>query len=935
MMPLVAHSAGLGPLSILSRLGQPLVAEIDLISVQKEELASLTARLAAPEAFRRANIEYSPALVGVRLVIERRGNGQPYIRITSSRTVNEPFIDLLVELSWAQGRLVREYTALIDPPENVPGPVPAAPVAAAPVATPIAPAVVSAPAEAPAAKSSPAAARPVAAPAKGDGKEYGPVKRGDSLSKIAASVKPEGVTLEQTLVSLYRSNPDAFVGNMNRLRAGKILRIPEKEQIADTAQSDSVKEVRVQTANWNAYRQKLADSAGTTPARESKSSASGKISTTVDDKATGKQAPKEVLKLSKGEPVGGAGTKSGATPAAAQDRIRVLEEEATARAKNLVEANYRISQLEKTIKDMQRLLEVKGQVPGAPVAKPSVTTLAPAKAEPAKDVAKTEPAKDAGKMEPSKDAAKMEPAKDAGKAPTDAAKADQKSVPAEKPVVAEASKGEAPKMDAAKADLPTGGQAAVEPSQPKPKPKIVTVPPPPPAKDLVDEILGEPLYLAAGGGLLAALGGLGYWFMRRRASAADDDVEVQKQTPTLAKTSAPVAAAAALGGEAPLASDDVDPLAEADPYLNFGRDAQAEGVLKEALEKNPKHEEVQLKLLQIYAGRKDKVAYESVARGLQAQLGPTSANWLKAAAMGYSFDPGNALYEAGKSASADDMSSVTGGGPTGTDLDFDLELAPESKVTHTDFELDSGKTVIMEPGILAGMAEQGDPTSTMNITGDSGAARAIADSDAVAQELMQSTLGTSLPQEPDLTVDAPAAKTAMAEPAAESAAPMANMIDFNFDAPAPASGGKEFTPDGTVILDPENQDKSAGVTMDFNVTPTIDVAPEADPGKVKTVGPLGPDFQLDIGGDAPVAAVPDFKFDDINLNLDQTVKMEAAKLGGAKDDHWYDVQTKFDLAKAYQEMGDKEGAREILNEVIKEGDAGQQAEAKQLLATLA
>ncbi len=104
LMPWVAHAAGLGKLTILSALGQPLLAEVDLVSVQTGELATLVARLAPPEAFTRANIRYSPALVGVRMSIERRADGQPYIKIISTRPVNEPFIDLLVELNWTQGR---------------------------------------------------------------------------------------------------------------------------------------------------------------------------------------------------------------------------------------------------------------------------------------------------------------------------------------------------------------------------------------------------------------------------------------------------------------------------------------------------------------------------------------------------------------------------------------------------------------------------------------------------------------------------------------------------------------------------------------------------------------------------------------------------------------------------------------------------------------
>ncbi|MBI2226083.1 MAG: hypothetical protein HYU44_14295, partial [Betaproteobacteria bacterium] len=121
VLPWVAHAAGLGKLTIVSALGQPLLAEVDLISVQEHELAALKVRIASPEAFTKANVQYSPALIGVRLSIERRSDGRPYVKIISTRPVNEPFIDLLVELSWPQGNLVREYTALIDPPGYTPG----------------------------------------------------------------------------------------------------------------------------------------------------------------------------------------------------------------------------------------------------------------------------------------------------------------------------------------------------------------------------------------------------------------------------------------------------------------------------------------------------------------------------------------------------------------------------------------------------------------------------------------------------------------------------------------------------------------------------------------------------------------------------------------------------------------------------------------------
>jgi pilus assembly protein FimV len=907
LMPWVAHAAGLGKLTILSSIGRPLLAEIELVSVQKDELATVTARLATPEAFAKANIQYSPALTGARVTIERRADGQPYIKIVSTRTVSDPFINLLIELSWSQGRLVREYTVLVDPPAFVaPEPTAAPPVAVAPPAAaietapitpaPQEPAVAAVEEVAPVAKLP--AAPPVAAPAKAAGKEYGPVKRGDTLSKIAASVKPDGVTLEQMLVSLYRSNPDAFVGNMNRLKTGRILRVPEKEQISNLGQSAAVKEVRVQAANWNTYRQKLADAAGQTPARESKSAASGKITTAVEDKAAGKEAPKEVVKLSKSEPVAGkAGSSKGATNA---ERVRMLEEEATARQKALAEANDRVVQLEKTIKDMQRLLEIKGQVPGVkpvplPPGKAEPAKAGPAKAEPAKaepgkiestkaGPAKAEPVKaEPAKAEPAK-AAAAEPAKDAGKAPAEAPKTEQKAEPAPKPVAAESPKGEPPKSD--------------QTAQPKPKPKIVA---PPPQPDLIEQLTGNPVYLAGGGILLAILGFGGYLLVRRRrAQAAGGDVP-EKAAPKLGKAAAAATTAmdaAPVALSTAVAVEDVDPLAEADLYLNFGRDAQAEEVLKEALGKNPNHEAVQLKLLQIYAGRKDKAAFEKIARNLHAQTKGAGDNWLKAVAMGWALDSGNALYEAGKSAPAAAI-PVAGAAAGGTDLDFDLELSSTAATPAPDLDLSAGTA----------------PDSTMTMKRDEvaaafGATQAIAPAATAAPDFTLNAPPPPLPEAPDISLDAgdDAAKT--------------NMIDFNFETPsAPPAVEKQA---------------AAGLDMDFNLG-------DAPKGAAAAAAPaaLEPDFKLDIGGatvaipaaSAAAPAIPELKLDDINLNLDDAPKAAPAE-GGAKDDHWYDVQTKFDLAKAYQEMGDKDGASEILREVIKEGDAGQQAEAKKLLDSL-
>ena len=233
-----------------------------------------------------------------------------------------------------------------------------------------------------------------------------------------------------------------------------------------------------------------------------------------------------------------------------------------------------------------------------------------------------------------------------------------------------------------------------------------------------------------------------------------------------------------------------------------------------------------------------------------------------------------------------------------------------------------------------------DQAATQDVTRDSTVRAAIADSPAPAAP--DFTLGAGAGT--DIVLDAGDAHGAKDEDSAEPAAPMTNAIDFNFDAttattalhsPAASDDG-DVKHDSTLVLTPEHQEKAAALGMDFDIGSIASPEP-AKPAEPAAMHPLDADLKLDLGGEAPAAPMaPEFKFDDINLTLDDAPRADAAApaAGGAKDDHWYDVQTKFDLAKAYQEMGDKDGAREILQEVIKEGDTAQQAEAKQLLDSL-
>jgi pilus assembly protein FimV len=387
----VAQAAGLGKLTVTSALGQPLNAEIDLVSLQQGEAEALNARVAPPEAYRDARIEYGGSLRLLRFAVEKRANGQSYVKVTSVGPINEPFLDVLIEVSWPQGRVLREYPILLDPPGYAQGNASPPAVAASPPPTTTARVESTPPAATPAATSSepttssaapsgsPSASTEMPASSGGDGTQtgsdtYGPVQKGETLRKIAEQVKPSTVSMEQMLVSLYRQNQQAFSGNnMNRLKAGQILKVPTADEAAAVEQKEANKEIRTQVADWKSYRENVAGSVSTLPPRaESSSAASGKISTAaVTPPPPPSSGGSEVLKLSKsdsGGKAGGAASKGGGDN---QARVNALQEEVTAKDKALRESQSRVADLEKQIRDMQRLMDLKAGAPSRLSSPPS------------------------------------------------------------------------------------------------------------------------------------------------------------------------------------------------------------------------------------------------------------------------------------------------------------------------------------------------------------------------------------------------------------------------------------------------------------------------------------------------------------------------------------------------------------------------------------
>src|SRR5688572_11060333 len=271
LSPVTLYALGLGEIRLHSALNQPFDAEIELISPTADELAGLKVGLASPDLYSRYGIDRPTYLSSFTFSVQRNRDGRAAIKVTSNRSVTEPFVTILVEASWARGRLLREYTVLLDPPVFMPS----QPEAQAPVTTPQTgtqtqrierPVAQEQPAEAPArATPLPTPSEPTQEPvatasSSSSGEpiagEY-TVARNDTLYRIASRVTQDGSRREinRTMIALFRANPAAFSGNINRLRSGAVLRIPELADIEAISTGEATQEVVRQTAEWSGAQQ--------------------------------------------------------------------------------------------------------------------------------------------------------------------------------------------------------------------------------------------------------------------------------------------------------------------------------------------------------------------------------------------------------------------------------------------------------------------------------------------------------------------------------------------------------------------------------------------------------------------------------------------------------------------------------------------------------
>lgn len=272
----------LGAVTVHSHLGEPLRAEIEVPQISEAEAKTLQATLASPQAFQAAGVEYNPAVVGVRVTLHQRKNGQSYLRLVGTRPVNEPFLGIVIESSWSNGRVVRDYTMLIDPAD--PGKRQTAEANQAQTSASknggAKPAVAE---QVTSARPSKANRSSRTAAASGDG-ETVTVRRGDTAYGLVASITPQGISLDQMLVALQRANPHAFIrGNVNLLKAGAVVTLPTEEQASAITRSAARRAVVAQSRDFHAYRSGLASHAPRTATASAGRSDSGAVQAHVQE----------------------------------------------------------------------------------------------------------------------------------------------------------------------------------------------------------------------------------------------------------------------------------------------------------------------------------------------------------------------------------------------------------------------------------------------------------------------------------------------------------------------------------------------------------------------------------------------------------------------------------------------------------------------------
>lgn len=877
MSPWAVIAAGLGKLTINSALGQPLQAEIDLVAVKNEEISSLAAQLGSHEAFKQAGIDYKPFFSALKISIEPRANGDPFIRITSSRAINEPFLNMLIELSWASGRLMREYTVLLDPVDSI-IPEPVAPIinnnsVAVEVQSEKQGTTASPAQEATAPKEEKAA--PATSTGSQRGITYGPVIQGDTLSDIARQISPGGVSLNQVLIAVFRANRDAFIeDNINLLKVGAVLHIPDQSEIAEISESEANQEVKVQVADWRGYQNRLAMATNESSVNEvPKQSDMGQITATMADEVVDNELPKEVLRLSSGESLddlSGPGSNG-------DDRLRMMEEDVTARNLALDEANERIAILEKNIQGLQRLLELKNP------------TLAKAQIQ-AENLLSPESA-------------------------TPELMVEQESELIHDPDSALESESIAVMLDSSELlpDLEiddtvsqdlivqTGAtESFVPPDELIPSEEV----------SLMDQLMKNITYIGAAAAFLL-LGTLAIVRIRRKKAEDDlvaDEMGMEASIALRERLASVKAADSLTSREIEAAHFDPDS-ATTDDALDTEQihEERHEADLNAADGENMDEMEAHIEM-NSEPGWQQETENSSVQSDDETNIDLADT--------------------------ADNNSQVAENEQT-DDVEFNLDLddpAPDNDLapqdqeeTELDLNLDDEQPVLENPEIPDPATNESDNMLNLDIPepDDNNASEETKAQTEAEVETVAFETNNDMPFDLNTATEDTSSEATTSDESALTEQNQALDLALEFPDVSESTMQTEASEADEVVSDSdisENQDEALELelNLDSDSESKFDTL-SASSNLLSSDSSLS-DLKSEMDIPAPAS-------EEIAESVD-------APMVGEKDAHWHEVETKVDLARAYLDMEDKEGAREILEEVIDEGDVQQKENAKAMLSEL-
>ncbi len=851
-LPALASALGLGGITVRSGLNQPLDAEISVSVNSPAERDTLSVQLAGAEDWSRVGIDSSRTPSDLKFAIEKNSRGEPVIRVTSQQIIREPYLQMLIEVNWAKGRLLREYSLLLDPPVMASAlgsstgssatSSPAKETISLPAATETMPASKPVVETKPAAEMKPAveakptpraemADAPAPMPAKVAADSYGPTKGGDTLWLIANANRPSANTnLDRMMVAILRMNPDAFQnGNINSLKKGQILRLPSASETDKISLAEAKRVITEQNTLWRGYQTRSAQNA----TQVADPGASAALRPTPAESSS---QPR--LELVPPKPNAG---DSQALSTAKADLAR-LQEEVNSKQAESSDLKARVGQLETLQVDQKRMIELKDSEI-ASLNKTLAELRAKANAAPAVVEAPVAVETPVVTPAPPISTESVDPIVDTTETKTDTKEdiwgADPSATPTERPDPAAvvATDPVADPTTGLVDTAPPVGDTTVTPivdepavvSEPVIEPAAVDEPVVEPVADAVVE--ASPWYMnpfVLGGAGLGVAGLLGFALTRKKAPAP-----IKASGMSLSDNFGipSMSAGPAIGAFADIAGD------------------EDEARIRAAINANPQDLWSHLDLLRLYFSRRDADKFESAASSMYGfVVDPESAQWAEARAMGEQLVPQSALFQA-----LPDFGTMDGAG----DMAFD-SAGFEPTIVQAPVPPPSYQTAIDEPLGELDLASFDEPA--------------------------MSSIKTHVPATPaddsafnfDLDLDAPAPGAIAAVVPAVAEAKNDFNFDFNFDAPTKP-----------------------------------DVAPQLPPSQA--LGDINIDDVMPVALDSGA----------LDINADDLLIGEDA------------VGTKLDLARAYLDMGDPDGARSMLEEVLSEGSDLQRNEAKDLLGRMA